>query len=363
MKPIRLLIHWPHFPGYVAACVAELRRRHPVDTLVLYNRVETNAPYARQQYQGVGEVCDITGSSQAGLDELIREFHPSAAIVGGWMPQAQRLARSAKALEIPVVACSDNLFRGKLRQRLFPLYRRLFLRRLHDYYWVPGQKAKEYLVWAGVKPSSIWPGLYAPDIFRFQTVASLRGTAPKSTRPAFLFLGQYISRKGLPELLTAFEAASVGDWRLILCGSGPLKGLVARHAARLGRIEDRGFLQPPELPQVMAEATVFVLPSRHDAWPLVIGEAAAAGLPVVCSDACGCAVELVREGDNGFTCPPNSVPALKSALERMASLADAQLEAMGQKSRELVAPYSPSNWAAFLFGKLCRVVQNKNRAR
>ncbi len=279
------------------------------------------------------------------------------------MRLAQRLAQSAKALEIPVIACCDNILCGKLRQRLFPLYRRLFLRRLHDYYWVPGQKAKEYLVWAGVEPRSIWTGLYAPDIFRFQTVASLRGTAPKSTRPAFLFLGQYLSRKGLPELLAAFEAASVPDWRLILCGSGPLKGLVARYAARFGRIEDFGFIQPPELPQVMAEATVFVLPSRRDNWPLVIGEAAAAGLPILCSDACGCAVELVREGENGFTCPPNSVPALKSALERMASLTDVQLEAMGQKSRALVAPYSPSNWASSLFGRLSSVVQNKNRAR
>ena len=50
----------------------------------------------------------------------------------------------------------------------------------------------------------------------------------------------------------------------------------------------------------MARSGVFVLASRYDPWPLVIVESSAAGLPVLCTEACGSAVELVRAHYNGW---------------------------------------------------------------
>ncbi len=63
-----------------------------------------------------------------------------------------------------------------------------------------------------------------------------------------------------------------------------------------------GFVNQQELPSWYAAADTLVLPSdSRETWGLVVNEAMAAGLPVVVSDAAGCSLDLVREGENGFT--------------------------------------------------------------
>jgi glycosyltransferase involved in cell wall biosynthesis len=65
------------------------------------------------------------------------------------------------------------------------------------------------------------------------------------------------------------------------------------------RIEYLGFQPPDELPKFFGQADVFVLPSRYDGWGVVINQAVAAGLPVICSDQVGAGFDLVDEGVNG----------------------------------------------------------------
>jgi glycosyltransferase involved in cell wall biosynthesis len=57
------------------------------------------------------------------------------------------------------------------------------------------------------------------------------------------------------------------------------------------------------MPVVYQLCDVFVLPSTGpgESWGLAVNEAMAAGKPVIVSDKCGCAVDLVVNGKNGFT--------------------------------------------------------------
>ena len=76
-------------------------------------------------------------------------------------------------------------------------------------------------------------------------------------------------------------------------------------------------LEPDALAQVYGVSDVFVLPSFEETWGLVVNEAMACGLPVITTDRVGAAVDLVREGENGFVVPgwrcrrrsPNDSPA------------------------------------------------------
>jgi glycosyltransferase involved in cell wall biosynthesis len=81
-----------------------------------------------------------------------------------------------------------------------------------------------------------------------------------------------------------------------------------------------------------------------DPWPLALVEAAAAGLPVICTDACGSAVEVVRPFYNGLVIPKDSPAALAEAFAavhaRVALLAE-----WGQRSIELARPYATQFWA------------------
>ena len=63
---------------------------------------------------------------------------------------------------------------------------------------------------------------------------------------------------------------------------------------------------------------------------LVVNEAMAAGLPVLVSDRCGCAPDLVEVGVNGFTFDPCDVEELAGLMQRVAAMTDGQRDAMGR---------------------------------
>jgi len=111
-------------------------------------------------------------------------------------------------------------------------------------------------------------------------------------------------------------------------------------------IEDRGFVQPADQQQLLAEHGAFLLPSRYDPWPLVLVEACAAGLPIVCSEACGSAVELVRPMFNGFRVPTENAARFADAMTWLHRHYD-ELPAMGARSRSFAAAHDAKVWARY----------------
>jgi glycosyltransferase involved in cell wall biosynthesis len=73
----------------------------------------------------------------------------------------------------------------------------------------------------------------------------------------------------------------------------------------------------------------------------------AAGLPVLVSQPCGCVPDLVVHGRNGFTFDPFDVNALARLFREIAS-GQHDLAVMGQRSREIIAPWSPAKFARSL---------------
>jgi glycosyltransferase involved in cell wall biosynthesis len=80
---------------------------------------------------------------------------------------------------------------------------------------------------------------------------------------------------------------------------------------------------------------VFVLPSAHEPWGLVVNEAMNAAKPVVVSDQVGCAPDLVRDGVNGFVFPAGDIGALAERLRRLTE--DPELaRRMGEESLRII---------------------------
>ena len=89
----------------------------------------------------------------------------------------------------------------------------------------------------------------------------------------------------------------------VIVGDGPLKEQLRERAQRKapGRVRFMGFKNQSELPCIYGSADVLVIPSSQEAWGLVANEGASCGLPLLVSDRVGCAIDLVRHGENGFT--------------------------------------------------------------
>lgn len=102
-----------------------------------------------------------------------------------------------------------------------------------------------------------------------------------------------------------------------------------------------GLLQPANYGRTVREVGLLVLPSLDDPWRVVIHDAPAAELPILCSGACGGGVEVVEEGLNGFAFEPGDVKGLANILIYCTS-GDIGLRKIGLQSFKLVGRYAPS---------------------
>jgi glycosyltransferase involved in cell wall biosynthesis len=157
----------------------------------------------------------------------------------------------------------------------------------------------------------------------------------------FLYSGQIIERKGVDVLIRAFVKASsqAPNIRLEILGAGPLMDTLKSlaHGELQERITFIGFRQPEEIPELFAGCDVFVLPSRHDGWGVVVNEALGAGLSLVVSDRVG-ARDLVAPGVNGFVVKAGDVDDLASVLVRLATSDDLR-KAQRRASKTMAAKW------------------------
>ena len=102
-----------------------------------------------------------------------------------------------------------------------------------------------------------------------------------------------------------------------LVGGGPMKTQLQQQAYDLGIADAVRFLGHREdVPQLLHDSDLFVLPSRSEAFPNGVVEAMAVGLPVVASDVGGIP-ELIEHERNGVLVPVGDAEALARALLRL----------------------------------------------
>lgn len=194
---------------------------------------------------------------------------------------------------------------------------------------------------------------YFSDLERFTRAA--RDPYQPAER-VILFSGALIPRKGVIELAQAFLAVAPRYplLRLRLMGSGPLED---RLRSLLAPVSDQvaflGFRDWDDLPGEYAKADILCVPSRYDGWGLVVPEGLAAGLPVIATTRMGAALDLIREGENGWLASPGDVGSLTQALQRVGNLDAAALQQHSQRARAAVADHDLSAGAR-RFANACR---------
>jgi glycosyltransferase involved in cell wall biosynthesis len=144
------------------------------------------------------------------------------------------------------------------------------------------------------------------------------------TRPVILFASKLQSRKRCGDLIEAYKRLSRESGveprpYLVIVGDGEERAALERQAADSGLdgIRFCGFRNQSELPRFFDMATVFVLPSRHEPWGLIVNEVMNAGRAVIVSDDVGCRPDLVEDGIEGCVFPVGDVAALADALRRV----------------------------------------------
>jgi glycosyltransferase involved in cell wall biosynthesis len=152
------------------------------------------------------------------------------------------------------------------------------------------------------------------------------------------YVGRIEQAKGVFDLIEAVNEVrdTIPGVRLECAGDGDMEA-VLRHALARGiraNVHFTGWISPRRREELLARATVFVLPSHAEGMPMSLLEAMAAGCPVIASDVGGIP-DVVTDGVNGLLVPAGDRDALALALHRL--LVDRELAArLGREGRETI---------------------------
>jgi len=123
---------------------------------------------------------------------------------------------------------------------------------------------------------------------------------------------------------------------LLLVGRGSLQSETELLAQSLGLGSGVRFLGVrDDVAQIMSAADGYVMSSAWEGMPMVLLEAAAAGLPIVATRVGG-NPEVVRDGESGFVVPPRDHEALGRAMLQLMELSETQRRSMGDRGREVI---------------------------
>jgi len=234
-----------------------------------------------------------------------------------------------------------------------------------------GKLQREYLQQLGMRPDTIHEGVDVVDNDYFWREAERARRNRDGCRslpglehdgPFFLASARFIKRKNLDTVLRAYAeyrrqlgkgAGKRAPWRLVVLGDGPERPALDRlvRAEGIEGVSFPGFVQIGQLPAYYGLAGAFVHAAEREQWGLVINEAMAAGLPVLVSSACGCAPDLVANGENGFTFPPRDITALASLMAQV-STGMVDLQAMAAASRARIAGWGLDRFSQGLYAAL-----------
>lgn len=138
--------------------------------------------------------------------------------------------------------------------------------------------------------------------------------------PILLFVGRLIKEKGIYELLDAFEIVSKQiECRLFIAGEGEEKERITRliEEKKLGTaISLLGYLDEERLREAYQSASLFILPSYREGFPLAISEAMSYGLPIVTTPVGGIPDRLC-EGEHVLYAKPKDAESVAGAVLRL----------------------------------------------
>ena len=287
-----------------------------------------------------GGARDDQAVTTRGLAVALRRVQPRAVLSVGYSPRFHSDAfRTARRARLPVLFRGETTDhaqqRGVLKRFARDTALRWLYRRCAALLHV-GQRSRAHFQRLGFATDDHFFSPYCVDTTPFRTdeaaCAGLRGPTRcelgvTDDQLVIAFCGKLSPRKGPDLLLEALRQLPGCDRArcvLLLVGDGEMKEELLARAAVVPSVTVRhvGFKQQRELSAYYHAADLLVLPSRHgETWGLVVNEALHHGVPVVVSEAVGCAPDLIEPGRTGEVCAADSAPALAEALTRAFPLA------------------------------------------
>ena len=288
--------------------------------------------------------------------KVLRKAESDIVIVNGWAYMSDWFVLFAAKIfghrvwmraEMPwnQEIMKPNSFKKRIK---FWLFKHFVFKYFVDRFLYIGSQNKLYYLNHGVLENKL---IFAPYAVENERFAEQKSSDKSSFRQHYdisadqlvvLFSGKLINKKRPLDLLRAFQLLENRNTVLFFLGDGPLRGKIEEDVKKhqIENVIISGFINQSEIGQIYNMSDVFVMCSGiGETWGLSVNEAMNFGLPVIVSDTCGSAHDLVMKGKNGFVFKDGDVSELKTQLEVLIN--DKSLrEFFGQQSSKKIKEYS-----------------------
>jgi len=298
--------------------------------------------------------------------ERIDDFQPDAIMVFGWAYHSHLKIICHYQNKIPIYFRGDSTL---LDQQTFikSFAKKIFLTWLYNHInqaFYVGSNNKMYFKHYGLAEGQLTFAPHAIDNERFS--ADRRGEALALRAQlgidaqdiVILFAGKMEEKKAPDLLLEAFISMATPQLNLLFVGNGELEVLLRHKSKDYNNIHFLDFQNQSVMPVIYQLADLFCLPSRGpgESWGLAVNEAMACGKPVVVSDKCGCAVDLVT-ASNGAIFRSGNLKSLTAALLKVLAK-PADLVKRGKASAAIIKSWNFAHIADAIENKLLNTTGN-----
>lgn len=357
----RLAIITTHPIQYYAPLFRILSGRKNIVVRVFYSREKGQSDYDKDFGKTVQwdipllEGYDyrfVPHKSHPGLIREVEVWGADAILVIGWNSRSHLQSMRHFKGRIPVLFRGDSTLLDE-RPRIKKWIRHTFLRWVYrhiDTALYVGANNKNYFLANGLQERQLVFAPHAIDNERFYDRDGKYGERALQWRKelgideqaiTFVFVGKFQEKKDPLLLIQAFGHLKEERTHLILVGNGELEQILKEEAALNKKIHFLPFQNQSAMPAVYRLGDVFCLPSKgpEETWGLAVNEAMACSRPVLVSDRCGCAVDLVAGGRNGFIFAAGSEGDLAGKMKIFLQGAKA-LKDMGAASQNIIRSWS-----------------------
>jgi glycosyltransferase involved in cell wall biosynthesis len=340
----KILVLYRELAGYFVECLNHLCDHYDVEAHVIAYPVNADAPF-QFRFSDRITIEQRKTYDRSSLTRLVAGGNFDLIFSGGWS-DSDYLAAIAHR-KCSALLGFDNQWRGTPKQLASALYGRLKIKPLFEYAFVPGTLQKKFALKLGFSEKSIITGAYSCDVMKFSKLYSIRRERGIRPNKKLIYAGRYADEKFVRTLwhvISEMTATELNGWTLHCAGTGSLWESRMQNE----RIVHHGFLQPDQLFELMKDGDAFVLPSTFEPWGVVVHEFAAAGYPMLISEAVGSSEAFLRDEENGYLLRPGDQADLREKLLLLFSSDNDTLLQMGKRSAELGHSITPDTWAKSL---------------
>lgn len=225
-----------------------------------------------------------------------------------------------------------------------------------QYFLTASEFVRKSLRYSGIKTKQMLNCPYGVDVSTFycKTYRTVDNKEPLK----FIYIGGVKELKGISYLLEAFMRIPESMAKLMVVGSFNKEDLDIKKY--ISRVEFKGMVLHSDIPALLRNADVFVLPSLGDGFSLSTLEAAACGLPLIISENTGISDNICNKVE-GFVIPIQSVDAIVEKVVWFCNHRE-QIENMGRAARNMAMKFTWDNYYTKVAQAIEEVVINEKKS-